>query len=645
MVSTMKKQISLIALISVMSSVFQPAWSMEEMDTTEGNSYSKKRKEPEESTNPQLQQRENGRFPKKERTEGGVSILSSAEKLGSIKEEERTEDVTNNNLPAVIQVMEGEQLKVIITRLAPISDTIQSLNIPSEILSYLGIPELSQKLTLLRQMGEEKVVRYFETLPIELIAKIINEYFSPRDALCFGLTCQSHLDFVYTHRPIYRDLDLFLSRKGFFEGTDTLDSTQKIRKFYLARQGNPETEKLDPDAHLSRDKAKLLMSKFFMLREDVRHYPLKHQIITPDRSELLPLCLSNVRRNYYITNYDTLPYNNLAENEIKNINSPHAKVFIYKHFIGPKEKIDERSSQRPRTKAQEEVILLVNKITFQDNPRLFYEVARAIFRKTQVNLSRYIFRQLTYFLKMSPEEKNNHFKPFEQIKIAYMLKLGEKRISDVEWSEFDPSYVTNLKKVNPEDSSHRRLKSLLLAARFASFFHWRANSDGFWLNYLSEIDESGKDLPLWVPVYIYLYQYYSNYESSPEMTCNLLIPGMPSSLDSPFFSFYEDLAVEAYYQNEKIRQKYSSILTSIGANNLGFRKEKGMGTKIDLLKAFALYQQAAENGNKFAMCNLAYCYEKGIGTDPNSGEGQRWIRKVDPKTRERWKKARWSSKS
>ncbi len=47
--------------------------------------------------------------------------------------------------------------------------------------------------------------------------------------------------------------------------------------------------------------------------------------------------------------------------------------------------------------------------------------------------------------------------------------------------------------------------------------------------------------------------------------------------------------------------------------NLGFCYERGIGTPKDLQCATYWYRKAAEGGNPTAQCNIAYCYEAGMG--------------------------------
>ncbi|HUX78824.1 MAG TPA: hypothetical protein VMW10_03625 [Alphaproteobacteria bacterium] len=160
---------------------------------------------------------------------------------------------------------------------------------------------------------------------------------------------------------------------------------------------------------------------------------------------------------------------------------------------------------------------------------------------------------------------------------------------------------------------------------------------------------------------------------------HLLIPGLPSSFSHPFrnkqaIPFHEARAIQLYSEDEEIRKKFPSIFPAkaverdaeldrqkrkvsylihrhkngdrSATNDLGYCHETGnYSTKINLPLAFALYKVAAREGNPFGKCNLAYCYQEGIGTDPNLEEAQRLFGEVDPDTRAKWEKARWPSKS
>lgn len=141
-----------------------------------------------------------------------------------------------------------------------------------------------------------------------------------------------------------------------------------------------------------------------------------------------------------------------------------------------------------------------------------------------------------------------------------------------------------------------------------------------------------------------------------------------SSTRSMLLSFYKKRLIEAYSEDEKILQRFPSMFPArmvekdteeaknsklfvfnyskyregdpSCTNDLGYCCEMGLGTPINLPMAFSLYKKAAEAGNAFGMCNLAHCYQEGIGTDPNPVEAQRLFAKVDPETLKKWKKAR-----
>jgi len=640
MVFKMKKKISLIALISVMSSVLQPAWSMEGMDTEETNSNSKKRKQPEKATDPQLKQCKNGGTLKKEKKGDDLHITSSTpthEETDTEEEEEEEngcEAVTDKNLPAGV---------------------------------------------MLRQAHEEEVFRFFNDFPVELTSKIVHDYLSPEDAWAFGVAGKSHFDIVYAFHPVYEDLVLFLSDRGYFKGNDSLTMDQKIRKFYLARRGNPKPEMHDSKA---RDKAKILMSKFFRhKRSALKHQPLPFLAPAPAPTPgtiLTPLRGKYIRiGNNHVHESDNLAMriNKLslrARDELENLDNPDVQIYFYKHFIKPKERNSGQTVARKRTNAQMHVVSFVSGLTFEQNPGLFYKVARAIFRKTIKKLSDRIYAELDKFLKMPEEDQNKVLTPSQQIKLIYMLKLRDEPLEKIDWSKFEASYVRNLMPDENKDSPHQRLNNLLLAARFASFLYWNAGKDEGWLKCLSKIDELGKEIPSWIPIDIYLYQYYLN-RNSKNLPFHLLIPSMSysihqSSTRSMLLSFYKKRLIEAYSEDEKILQRFPSMFPArmvekdteeaknsklfvfnyskyregdpSCTNDLGYCCEMGLGTLIRLPLAFTLYRRAAEAGNLFGKCNLAHCYQEGIGTDPNPGEAQRLFGEVDPETLEKWKKAR-----
>jgi TPR repeat protein len=77
---------------------------------------------------------------------------------------------------------------------------------------------------------------------------------------------------------------------------------------------------------------------------------------------------------------------------------------------------------------------------------------------------------------------------------------------------------------------------------------------------------------------------------------------------------------DAYKYNDKVfvlaenlaKKEYAS-----GINILGHCYSWGIGTDMDLKKAFELFQKAANLGNANGMCNLGLYYRDGIGTDKN----------------------------
>lgn len=77
------------------------------------------------------------------------------------------------------------------------------------------------------------------------------------------------------------------------------------------------------------------------------------------------------------------------------------------------------------------------------------------------------------------------------------------------------------------------------------------------------------------------------------------------------------------------KAKYADGTRQSNAQNaLGIRYENGTyGANINYKEAFYWYKQSANNGNKYAMYNLATCYFYGRGVDVNFKEGISWIEK------------------
>src|SRR3954453_1611855 len=64
----------------------------------------------------------------------------------------------------------------------------------------------------------------------------------------------------------------------------------------------------------------------------------------------------------------------------------------------------------------------------------------------------------------------------------------------------------------------------------------------------------------------------------------------------------------------KLYQRAANLGHGYGINSLGYCYKHGIGTSVDIQKAFELYQEAANLGNAFGINNLGHCYQNGIGT-------------------------------
>ena len=67
-----------------------------------------------------------------------------------------------------------------------------------------------------------------------------------------------------------------------------------------------------------------------------------------------------------------------------------------------------------------------------------------------------------------------------------------------------------------------------------------------------------------------------------------------------------------WYGSKKKFKKSNSLVSKIG------------GKKKNLEKAIHWYQKAAENGNKFAQCNLGICYQYGDGVKKDETKAFNW---------------------
>ncbi|CAB4430208.1 unnamed protein product [Rhizophagus irregularis] len=77
----------------------------------------------------------------------------------------------------------------------------------------------------------------------------------------------------------------------------------------------------------------------------------------------------------------------------------------------------------------------------------------------------------------------------------------------------------------------------------------------------------------------------------------------------------------------ELSKKCSVGKHSGGINLLGYCYDNGIGTDIDTQKAFELYQEAANLGNKVAQHNLANMYEYGEGVEKNTNKAIYWYKK------------------
>lgn len=68
------------------------------------------------------------------------------------------------------------------------------------------------------------------------------------------------------------------------------------------------------------------------------------------------------------------------------------------------------------------------------------------------------------------------------------------------------------------------------------------------------------------------------------------------------------------FQQLKVLAESGDITTQLQLANMYFY---GKGVLIDKIQAFNWFTKAAEAGNSYAQCALAYCYLNGDGTAPN----------------------------
>lgn len=57
---------------------------------------------------------------------------------------------------------------------------------------------------------------------------------------------------------------------------------------------------------------------------------------------------------------------------------------------------------------------------------------------------------------------------------------------------------------------------------------------------------------------------------------------------------------------------------------LGYCYERGIGTQADPQEAFKWYERAAQDGDEVGCNNLGYCYEQGLGVQADQEKAVRW---------------------
>src|SRR5437016_1349595 len=71
-------------------------------------------------------------------------------------------------------------------------------------------------------------------------------------------------------------------------------------------------------------------------------------------------------------------------------------------------------------------------------------------------------------------------------------------------------------------------------------------------------------------------------------------------------------------KDKSIKIKIHKTIYFEGLRQIGINHYFGFGTKKNYERAFYYFQKAAENGNKFAQCDLADCYINGEGVGKNN---------------------------
>lgn len=558
----MKRQIGLIILINMMSSILQPAWSMEE---DHGNSTSVVLKQETE----------------REKEQEGLNINQQLQ--------ENTKGVRIGKTE--LADLDGEDLKVVNTILEPIENAIKLAcskleKLPLELRnfrenpsqfpdvpSFLRLEELLVKMKGMKKIEEEKVCNHIENLPVEVTSYLIREFVFSQDAFAFARTCQLNLTIVYDSHPAYQDLELFLSEGGYFDRKDNKTRSEKIWDFYQARrQNDPKTKFLmgrflNKKAKLARTKAvfRLYFQSLSCAKDKPRECPLSSLFDVPPSERSLKI---------------------RSIEELKDLNDcKEAVIFLFRHY--------HRYILLPKKNREEDELKIcsyVEGMEYTENPLLLYKVARAILAHSFApdSIVRKIVQLQEWISKQNEEDKALNRR--QRVKLWYLLRLCKQNGGTVNLRTFNPCEIEDLIKINKGDSQHQLYKNHILAAKFASFLYWGTGLNKVWLDFLPLIDKSGQEnIHTWVPIDLYLCRFYlvhpgdTTLDNSKLSISNMYIKDVTSRFK--IINFYYGRALARCSNDRKLPQDYE----------LFFQETKSW--KEEDLK----WQQLSEDEKKFRL--------------------------------------------
>jgi hypothetical protein len=110
--------------------------------------------------------------------------------------------------------------------------------------------------------------------------------------------------------------------------------------------------------------------------------------------------------------------------------------------------------------------------------------------------------------------------------------------------------------------------------------------------------------------------------------CNEAVNKFP---DIARFSFELGRVLQAskdYSAALKQYERSASLGSTFAMNNIGYLYDKGLGVTQDYAEASRWYEKAAAAGFPMAMSNIGYLYDKGLGVTQDYAEAKRWYEKA-----------------